>query len=214
MRKNQRLTPQQAERWLIPSPAPNSYLNFQILFGNNQPVEMEIGFGKGSFIVTSAELNPNINYFGLEHEKKYAFHTASRLNKRSIENCKILAADGSKILNLNVMPGSLHALHLYFPDPWWKTRHHKRRIMSPIFLNCVARSLGQGKKFHMATDVPEYFHNTLKIIENNLSLKLFKVWHSIRLSNTNLIATNFERKAYTQGRTVYRLIATSTFASN
>lgn len=214
MRKYQRLTREQADRWLVPTPNPNSYLNFQTLFGNNQPVEMEIGFGKGTFIVESADQNPSINYFGLEHETKYAFHTASRLHRRNLVNCKVLAADGSKILNLNIIPGSLNALHLYFPDPWWKTRHHKRRIMSSLFLNCVARSLGRGKQFHMATDVPEYFHNTLKLLENNPALTLLKVWHSIQMPPVNSIVTNFERKAYTQGRTVHRLLAISSIHAN
>lgn len=214
MRKNQRLTPDQTDRWLVPPPNPNSFLNFQTLFGNNRPVEMEIGFGKGAFLVASAEMHPNVNFVGLEHDAKYAFLTASRLARRNLDNCKVLVVDGSKVLNLNVLAGSLHGLHLYFPDPWWKTRHHKRRIMSPTFLTSVARSLAPGMPFHMATDVPEYFLNTLKILENTRSLSLLKVWHSVQLPAENSTVTNFERKAYAQGRSVHRLLAISTVNTN
>lgn len=171
---------------------------------------MEIGFGKGAYLVASATIHPNINFFGLEHEPKYAFLTASRLARRNLSNCKVLAADGSKVLSLNIQPGVLHAVHLYFPDPWWKTRHHKRRIMTPAFLDSVAKSLGQGKPFHLATDVPEYFFNTLKMLENNKNLSLRAAWHSIEAPSSDAIVTNFERKAHAQGRTVHRLIALST----
>ena len=214
MRKSRRLTAEQSDRWVLSPPNPDSFLNFTTLFGNSNPVEIEIGFGKGAFLVTTAINHPNINFLGLEHERKYAFITASRLARRNIANCKVLPADGAKVLTLNVLPGSLAALHLYFPDPWWKTRHHKRRIMSTSFLNDVAKSLRSGMPFNMATDVEHYFTQTLKILESCPYLSLKHAWRTRKPSSNDSIVTNFERKAYSEGRTVHRLIAISTFPSS
>lgn len=214
MRKYHRLTPEQADRWVLPAPNPDHFIDFQTLFGNNHPIEVEIGFGKGAFLVQSATNRSNINFFGLEHEKKYTFQTASRLARRNLNNCRVMPADGSKIITLNILPGTLSALHLYFPDPWWKTRHHKRRIITPAFLVSVAKCLGKEMPFHFATDVPEYFFSTLKLLEKNRHLSITSVWHSLEVPSGDSIVTNFERKAYSQGRTVHRFIALSTTCSS
>lgn len=195
---------------MLDPPIPGAFLDFQKVFGNKNPVEMEIGFGKGAYLVESATRRPGTNYFGLEHEKKYAYLTASRLARRCLENCRVMAADGAKILGMNVPPGSLRAVHLYFPDPWWKTRHHKRRILTPTFLTCVAKGLGHGHLFHLATDVREYFFNSLKMLETSRDLALLNAWQSGQEPVGDAIVTNFERKALAQGHTIHRLTAIST----
>lgn len=209
MRKPQRLTPEQASSWVPDPPPPDARIDWDRFFPKPGPVELEIGFGKGAFLVASAEKHPHVNYLGIEHERKYAFLAASRLARRGLTNARVFAADGARVLALNIPPHSVSAVHLYFPDPWWKTRHHKRRIMTPNFLVAVATALKPGHRFHMATDVADYFQNTLNILEKCPTLSLQQAWHCREMPPADAVVTNFERKAHAQGRSVFRLIATS-----
>ena len=209
MRKPQRLTPEQASSWVPDPPPPGGLVDWAQFFPKPGPVELEIGFGKGAFLVASAEKHSDVNFLGVEHERKYAFLAASRLARRGLTNARVFAADGSRLLALNIPAQSVSAIHLYFPDPWWKTRHHKRRIMTPAFLMAVAKALKTGHPFHMATDVEDYFLNTLKLLENCSSLSLQQAWHCRDTPPPEAVVTNFERKAHAQGRSVFRLIATT-----
>src|SRR5262249_16064028 len=92
------------------------------VFGNDHPVELEVGSGKGLFLANSANANPNRNYFGIEIAKKYAKEGAERLAKAGLQNAKMLPDDARLFLHEFVPVASLDAVHIYFPDPWWKNR--------------------------------------------------------------------------------------------
>jgi tRNA (guanine-N7-)-methyltransferase len=174
------------------------------VFGNSNPVEIEIGFGKGAFLVEQSSSNPNKNYLGIEKEKKYCYYTALRLSKRKVTNCKLLIADASKLMAKFIPSNCIETIHAYFPDPWWKNRHHKRRIISQDFLKSITRTLAPGGKFKLATDVSDYYFRTLNLIELTSSLCLVLAKHEIsRPANSSM--TNFEKKAFDQGNSVYRL---------
>src|SRR5689334_16781272 len=106
-------------------PAPPGPVDWRELFGNDHPVEVEVGFGKGLFLLTAGQANPGTNYFGIEIVRKYQLFTATRLAKRDLRNVRVACADARAFLRDRVVDRSVRALHLYFPDPWWKTRHHK-----------------------------------------------------------------------------------------
>ena len=105
-------------------------IDWPALFGNDRPVELEVGSGKGLFLANAAMANPGHNFFGVELARKYARLAAERLAKLGISNAKVWPGDARDVLAHRVPDASLHAVHVYFPDPWWKKRHKKRRVFT------------------------------------------------------------------------------------
>src|SRR4051812_3618280 len=109
------------------------------IFGNQAPVEIEVGFGKGLFLLTASQERPEVNFFGIEIERKYQLSTANRIAKRHLHNVRLACTDARLFLRDWVEPGSVTAVHVYFPDPWWKKRHHKRRLFTAEFAAACAK---------------------------------------------------------------------------
>ena len=135
------------------------------------PLELEVGSGKGLFLESASGEHPERNFIGIEIARKYARFAASRLVKSERPNSAVIRGDAMRLFEQFVLPDSLVAVHVYFPDPWWKKRHRKRRIMNPTFLTQVRRTLVPGGLLHFWTDVQEYFETTLKLIEEMDQLK-------------------------------------------
>src|SRR5262249_38729627 len=125
-------------------------------FGNERPVEVEVGFGKGLFLVTAGAAHPQTNYFGIEIVRKYQLFTATRLAKRELRNVRGAGGDARQSLRDRIVTGSVQAVHVYFPDPWWKTRHHKRRVFTPEFAAQCERIIRPGGVLLVVTDVEDY----------------------------------------------------------
>jgi tRNA (guanine-N7-)-methyltransferase len=139
-------------------PLPKSEpIDWKQVFGNDRPVEIEVGFGKGLFLLNAAMACPDVNFFGVEIMRKYQLFTATRMARRKLTNVRLAAADARQLLREFVPGGSVQAIHVYFPDPWWKKRHHKRRVFTDDFVATCVAALGPGGMFHLATDVAEYF---------------------------------------------------------
>jgi len=140
------------------------------MFGTEAPLEIEVGCGKGLFLQNVALAHPDRNFLGVEVSHKYARFTAARLAKRGISNAISVHGDGLRVFREMVPDGSLAAVHVYFPDPWWKSRHHKRRVLNESFLQNVERTLSPSGKFHFWTDVKNYFDATLALIGSHTQL--------------------------------------------
>jgi len=141
------------------------------LFGaENLPLEVEVGSGKGLFLQSAATARPDHNFLGIEVAQKYAHHTASRLVKRNLTNATIVHGDAQRVFRELLPDNSLSAVHVYFPDPWWKKRHRKRRMMNEAFLKDAVRTLMPGGRFHFWTDVEEYFQSGLALVAEHTSL--------------------------------------------
>jgi tRNA (guanine-N7-)-methyltransferase len=97
-------------------------VDWHTVFGNNHPVELEVGFGKGLFLIHQSEVNPDVNFVGVEIIRKYQLFTANRLARRERRNVRVICDDARSFLRLCVAENSISVLHVYFPDPWWKTR--------------------------------------------------------------------------------------------
>ncbi len=108
-------------------------------FGVSRPVELEIGSGKGLFLANAARKEPGVNYLGIELSRKYALFSAQRLARLKLSNAKVWCGDGRLVLARLVPSESLQAVHVYFPDPWWKTRHKKRRVFTDALVSEIAR---------------------------------------------------------------------------
>ena len=129
---------------------------FDELFGTSRPVVLEVGFGNGESLVELAAAIPDKNFLGIEVHKPGIGHCLLRADAAGIENLRIIAYDAIDVLTHQVPPESLSRLNLYFPDPWPKKRHHKRRIVQPAFLDLVADRLVDGGTLHIATDWANY----------------------------------------------------------
>lgn len=134
------------------------------IFGRSAPLEIEVGSGKGLFLRSAAAAQPGTDFLGIEVAAKYARFAAAGLAKRGLKNAVVVHGDAIRLFADFVADASLAAVHAYFPDPWWKKRHKKRRVMRESFLKDMERTLVPSGSLHFWTDVEEYFHTTLELI--------------------------------------------------
>ncbi len=179
-------------------------LNWAALFGNANPVEVEVGMGKGLFLLNQAVARPGVNFFGIEVVRKYQQYATSRFAVRRLPNVKTTCADAKALFRENVAPGSVSAVHVLFPDPWWKARHKKRRVFTPEFAADIARSLPVGGTLHVASDVAEYFGVMTGILRAMPAFRELAAETTAGSVEEAGFQTNFERKARAQGTPVGR----------
>jgi tRNA (guanine-N7-)-methyltransferase len=128
---------------------------WQAVFGNRRAVEIEIGPGRGDVLFAFAAARPDTNFFAIEHATALAEALATEAAARGLENVRVVAGDARCVLGL-APPGSVATIHVYFPDPWPKTRHRHRRLFDRQDLaDAMARVLACGGAVHVATDLPE-----------------------------------------------------------
>jgi tRNA (guanine-N7-)-methyltransferase len=182
-------------------PAP---IDLADLFGNERSVELEIGSGKGLFLFNAAMAAPSHNFLGIELSRKYARIAAERLAARQVPNVKIWRGDARSVMARLVPETSLQAVHVYFPDPWWKKRHKKRRVFTTALVAQIARLLQPGGELRVASDVEEYFGliqhliAALPRLQEQMVPELPMPLHSFDY------LTNFERKYRLEGRPIFR----------
>ncbi|MEX2175508.1 MAG: tRNA (guanosine(46)-N7)-methyltransferase TrmB [Pirellulaceae bacterium] len=140
------------------------------LFREAKPLEVEVGSGKGLFLAGAATANPARNYLGIEMARKYARFAAARLVQLQSQNAFMIGGDALGLFRDWFPAASLAAVHVYFPDPWWKKRHKKRRVLNEEFLRSAERTLVPGGSLHFWTDVEEYYQSTLKLIAATVAL--------------------------------------------
>lgn len=138
--------------------------DFLDVFSRNAPVVLEIGFGNGESLVQTAESNPDKDYIGIEVHKPGVGNLLAQLERKRITNVKVYYHDAIEVLENCIPEGSLSAVHLFFPDPWHKRKHHKRRIVRPSFVNLIAQKLVVGGYFHAATDWQNYAQHILRVL--------------------------------------------------
>ncbi|NUQ65961.1 MAG: tRNA (guanosine(46)-N7)-methyltransferase TrmB [Pirellulales bacterium] len=178
--------------------------NVDQLFGRAGPLELEVGTGKGLFLRGAASSRPETNYLGIELARKYARFSAAGLANRALTNAVVVCGDALRVF-AEVLPSeAAAAVHVYFPDPWWKKRHKKRRVMQESFLRDIERVLEPGGALHFWTDVEEYFHTTLELIARQTRLEgPFAVPETTATDDLDY-RTHFERRMRLHGEPVYR----------
>jgi tRNA (guanine-N7-)-methyltransferase len=133
-------------------------------FAGQQPLEVEVGSGKGLFLAGAARARPDHNFLGIEVARKYARYAAARLARQQAANAVMFGGDALALFRDWFPEASLAAVHVYFPDPWWKKRHKKRRVLNDEFLRDCHRTLAPGGTLHFWTDVEEYYQSTLELV--------------------------------------------------
>lgn len=174
------------------------------LFGRAAPLEIEVGSGKGLFLAAAAAADPAADYLGVEIAHKFARFSAARLAQRGLPNARLLGGDAQRLFREFLPMASIRAVHVYFPDPWWKARHRRRRVMNPSFAADVQRVLVPGGKLHFWTDVEEYYQTTLEMLASDTALQgPFPVVEQPAEHDLDY-RTHFERRMRLHGLAVYR----------
>ena len=180
-------------------------IDLAALFGNSRPVEAEIGPGKGAFILGRAQARSELNLLGIEWVPSYGLYVADRVLRAGLPNVRAVIADAATFVRQCLPDASLLRMHIYFPDPWPKTRHHRRRLIQWPFLNEVRRVLVIGGWLGIVTDHDEYFRHVRTILSSVSGLA--EVPFPDARGDELLVGSNFERKYREAGRRFHALAA-------
>lgn len=176
------------------------------IFGRQAPIIVEIGFGNGSSLAEMAEKNPALNYIGIEVHKPGIAQLMILLKQKALNNVRIYHHDAVEILEQKIPDNMLSGVHLFFPDPWQKRKHHKRRLVQPDFVEMLNMKLKLGGYFYVATDWKDYAKEMLVTL--TASTRLANVsgdkQYSPRLQDRPL--TKFESRGLRLGYGVWDLV--------
>lgn len=174
------------------------------LFGRQAPVEIEVGSGKGLFLRNVAMTCPGVNFLGIEIAERYAEFAAIGLAREGLTNAKLAAGDALPVFAELLPDDSLAAVHVYFPDPWWKRRHRRRRVLNDQFVRHVERTLQPGGLLHFWTDVEEYYHTALRTLAAHTHLDGPLEVPETPAQDDMDYRTHFERRTRLHGEQVFR----------
>jgi tRNA (guanine-N7-)-methyltransferase len=158
---------QRAIQTLGPSrmvPFQHSPANWNECFGREAPLVLEVGFGMGQATAEIAQAHPDTNYLAIEVHPPGVGALLQRMQEMALSNIRIIQHDAVEVLTQMVSADSLDGIHIFFPDPWHKKRHHKRRLIQPALVNLLASRLKTGGTVHCATDWEPYAHQMLEVL--------------------------------------------------
>jgi len=139
-------------------------LDLPSIFGNDHPVTLEIGFGNGDSLAEMASAAPERNFIGIEVHRPGVGHLLLKTEELGLSNLRVMRKDAVQVLKTALPAASLDRVQLFFPDPWHKKRHHKRRILQPAFIALLARVIRPGGHFHAATDWENYAEHMMVML--------------------------------------------------
>jgi tRNA (guanine-N7-)-methyltransferase len=174
------------------------------LFEGPHPVELDVGCGRGLFLFNSALSRPQVNILGLEIDYTEGRRAARRLQKRGFPHARVLGGDAFLFLRKLAPAHSVSAIHVYFPDPWWKSRHRKRRVFTDVFVDLCAQALVPGGCLHSWTDVEEYFGVIRALMHHHELFDSLPVPIERPAAHDLDYQTSFERKKRQLGCPIYR----------
>jgi tRNA (guanine-N7-)-methyltransferase len=203
VRREGRMTPGQAHAF---ESYQKEMLDMQTLFGNNNPVALEIGFGMGASLVEQAKLYPNRNYIGIEVHRPGVGSLLVRMKELQVANIRVISHDAVEVLADMIPDHSLQLLQLFFPDPWHKKRHHKRRIVNQAFADLVRQKLVTSGHFHMATDWQNYAEHMLEVMVQASGWKNCSANNDFIPKPEDRPVTKFQRRGEGLGHGVWDLM--------
>ncbi|MCR5189454.1 MAG: tRNA (guanosine(46)-N7)-methyltransferase TrmB [Treponema sp.] len=191
-----------APSWCIPFE--EKKLNFVDIFGNTNPVIIEIGFGMGHATVDIAAKNPDINYLGIEVHTPGVGRVLSEIKRLELKNLYLIEYDALEVLEKMIGDNSVNGFHIFFPDPWPKKRHHKRRLIQRPRTNLIAQKLASGGYLYFVTDIVEYAEFALE--ELNLTQGLKNKYNGFAQAQPWRSQTKFERKGLEADRQITEIL--------
>lgn len=183
-------------------------LDLRRIFGNDHPVILEIGFGNGESLAQMAAGAPEYNYIGIEVHRPGVGHLLKLIEEKELSNLRLMREDAVDILTQQIPVSSLGGVQLFFPDPWHKKKHHKRRIVQPDFVRLLASRIRPGGFFHMATDWEDYAMHMLDVMQASNDFENCSESGDYVPKPGHRPITKFERRGHRLGHGVWDLIFT------
>ncbi|MCY4045247.1 MAG: tRNA (guanosine(46)-N7)-methyltransferase TrmB [Cellvibrionales bacterium] len=183
----------------------DAQLNFSALFGNDNPVVLEIGFGMGDSLFQMAKANPEVNYIGVEVHTPGVGRLLNLVSDAELSNVRVFEEDAIKVLDQMIPDNGLSGVQIYFPDPWHKRKHHKRRIVQPEFIQHLVTKLGPEGFIHLATDWEHYAYHMLEVVNANPNLRNASEDNSFIPRPDARPLTKFEKRGERKGHGVWDL---------
>ena len=179
---------------------------WHLVFGNDNPIHIEVGSGKGAFITGMALQNPNINYIGIDIQVSVLSYALDKVIESQAPNVRLLRVDGSSLTNY-FEDGEVALMYLNFSDPWPKTRHEKRRLTYKTFLDTYQQILPEHGEIHFKTDNRGLFEYSLASF-SQYGMTLKQVWLDLHASGYDAnVMTEYEQKFSEKGQVIYRVEA-------
>ena len=181
-------------------------IDFVRIFGRPGPVHIEIGAGKGTFLLGQAQAQPGDNFLGIEWARKYYRYAVDRIGRRGVTNARIIRTDAAGFLADSVPDDSVDCFHIYFPDPWPKKRHHKRRFICSANTEHLIRCLKLAGQLLIATDHVDYFEQIKLVLASRSDvLEETDFIKPAGAESGEWVGTNFERKYIKDQRPIYTI---------
>ncbi len=179
--------------------------NWEGVFSNSNPLNLEIGFGVGNFIIEMGIREPHENFIGIDFYHKGIRKVITRIAKYEICNARIVYGDAKEKIPLLFNPEQLNRVYINFPDPWPKKRHHKRRLIKPDFIKALAEKLKKGGEVHIATDHEAYAMEILELFEKERALKNKNGLGTFLFQKEGIPKSKYEKKFINAGERIFYL---------
>jgi tRNA (guanine-N7-)-methyltransferase len=178
-------------------------IDFTVIFGRVAPVHIEIGSGKGTFLVNQAKSQPQINFLGIEWANKYYRYAVDRLGRWELTNVKIVRTEAALFIQNHITDSSVDCFHIYYPDPWPKKRHHKRRFINKENTDQMIRCLKPEGIIRIVTDHEDYWKQIKEVIKTRNELEEIEFIPTAGAQADELVGTNYERKYIREQRQIF-----------
>ncbi len=192
---------------IVDPPADEEVVDPMAWFDTPGPFEIEIGCGKGGFLLHRAKADPRLRLLGIEWANKYFRYCADRMAKWDLTNVRVMRTDARYFVMRHLPPACLSVLHMYHPDPWPKKRHHKRRLIQSDFVEAAVRALQPGGRWLIQSDHAAYYNVIRNLLDQHENLMSVNVEED-GVVGQDWAGTNYEIKYSREGRTIYRLAYT------
>ena len=193
-------------KFVLEHPNPPVELNFDDIFGRSAPIHIEIGSGKGTFLVNQARCQLDADFIGIEWAGKFYRFAVDRIGRWNLNNVRIIRTDAVPYITQCVPDSSVDCFHIYYPDPWPKKRHNKRRFINSANTDHLIRALKPGGTIRVATDFAEYFKQIKEVLASKADrLEQIEFLPNPGVETGEWVGTNFERKYLMEKRQSYTI---------
>lgn len=190
----------------IDLPEKNQKIDLNSIFKRAVPKILEIGFGSGENLFSLATQYPDLDFLGIEVYKRGIISLLSKLNQRPLSNIKLLFTDAERFLGDHMSDAALDAILILFPDPWPKSRHHKRRLIKNSFVETLARKIKENGLLHLATDCEEYARHMVKVLNDSPYFVNSEEREEIQNSIYHCVVTKYEQRGKRLGQSIFDLV--------